>query len=84
MTRSVFLKTHHNVLQVTTLNVQVWYTKHEIDKGVIRMTEMNKDNHELECEHCGTTSELTPVMTYVFQGEEKHVCVHCLPMLIHG
>ncbi len=38
----------------------------------------------VECAHCGTTSELTPVLTYVHQGEEKQVCTHCLPMLIHG
>lgn len=48
------------------------------------MAEAKKDAPELECAHCGTTSELTPVMKYVFQGEEKNVCVHCLPMLIHG
>ena len=48
------------------------------------MADTKKENLELECTHCGTTSELTPVMTYVHQGDEKHVCVHCLPMLIHG
>lgn len=48
------------------------------------MTDTNKKNLELECSNCGTTSELTPVITYVHQGEEKHVCVHCLPALIHG
>lgn len=48
------------------------------------MAENKQNNLELECEHCGTTSELTPVVTYVHQGEEKHICTHCLPMLIHG
>ncbi|MEL1135852.1 hypothetical protein AAC978_11765 [Desulfitobacterium sp. THU1] len=48
------------------------------------MADMKKENIELDCDHCGTTSELTPVITYVHQGEEKHVCVHCLPALIHG
>jgi len=48
------------------------------------MTDVKKATPELECAHCGTTSELTPVLTYVHQGEEKHVCMHCLPMLIHG
>lgn len=48
------------------------------------MAEVKKAAPELECAHCGTTSELTPVLTYVHQGEEKHVCTHCLPMLIHG
>ncbi len=48
------------------------------------MAENKNVRVEVECNHCGTTSELTPVITYVHQGEEKHVCVHCLPMLIHG
>lgn len=48
------------------------------------MADVKKENLELECSHCGTTSELTPVITYVYQGDEKCVCVHCLPMLIHG
>lgn len=48
------------------------------------MTDEKKENIELECSHCGTTSELTPVITYIHQGDEKQVCVHCLPMLIHG
>lgn len=48
------------------------------------MTSESKDTKELECAHCGTTSELTPIIKYVHQGEEKAVCVHCLPMLIHG
>ena len=48
------------------------------------MEEVKKAIPELECANCGTTSELTPVLTYVHQGEEKHICMHCLPMLIHG
>lgn len=48
------------------------------------MEKESKKNIELECAHCGTSSELTPIMTYIYQDEEKHVCVHCLPMLIHG
>ena len=48
------------------------------------MADVKKEAPELECAHCGTTSELTPVLAYVHQGEEKHVCTHCLPMLIHG
>lgn len=48
------------------------------------MSNENKSTPNVECAHCGTTSELTPVLTYVHQGEEKQVCTHCLPMLIHG
>lgn len=48
------------------------------------MEEIKKAAPELECSHCGTTSELTPILTYIYQGEEKQVCTHCLPMLIHG
>jgi len=39
------------------------------------MEEVKKAAPELECAHC---------RTYVHQGEEKYVCTHCLPMLIHG
>lgn len=46
--------------------------------------EETKELPELECAHCGTSSELTPIMSYVYQGEEKFVCVRCLPALIHG
>lgn len=53
-------------------------------KEDMNMADTKKENIEQECSHCGTTSELTPVITYVHQGDEKHVCVHCLPMLIHG
>ena len=48
------------------------------------MAEVKKVVPELECANCGTTSELTPVLTYVHQGEEKHICMRCLPSLIHG
>ena len=48
------------------------------------MADVKKEAPELECANCGTTSELTPVLTYVHQGEEKHVCTRCLPTLIHG
>jgi len=41
------------------------------------MTDVKKADPELECAHCGTTSELTPVLTYVHQGEEKHVFPLC-------
>jgi hypothetical protein len=57
---------------------------YQLLKEVKKMADAKKENLELECSHCGTTSELTPVITYVHQGEEKNVCVHCLPMLIHG
>ncbi|NMA68234.1 MAG: hypothetical protein GX958_02300 [Desulfitobacterium sp.] len=48
------------------------------------MSDKKKENIELECSHCATVSELTPVVTYVHQGEEKYCCVRCLPALIHG
>jgi len=45
----------------------------------------NNDKYIIvECDHCNTSSEVLPVIKYIYQGEEKHVCVHCLPMLIHG
>lgn len=72
------------MLHVTSQIDKVCYTEFVLEKGGHLMAENKQDNLELECEHCGTTSELTPVLTYVYQGEEKHVCTHCLPMLIHG
>jgi len=59
-------------------------TLKDIKGGHLKMEEVKKAVPELECANCGTTSELTPVLTYVHQGEEKHICMRCLPMLIHG
>ena len=42
------------------------------------MAEVKKAVPELECANCGTTSELTPILTYVHQGEEKHICTRLL------
>lgn len=48
------------------------------------MGDVKKAASELECANCGTTSELTPVLTYVHQGEEKNIFTRCLPTIIHG
>ncbi|MDA8443393.1 MAG: hypothetical protein M0Z55_13650 [Peptococcaceae bacterium] len=37
-----------------------------------------------ECSKCGTTSDETAMMSFVFKGQTYWVCVHCLPALIHG
>jgi len=37
-----------------------------------------------ECSKCGATSEQTPVISFVYNGQVHWICVHCLPALIHG
>ncbi|MEK7280818.1 MAG: hypothetical protein AAB037_00495 [Chloroflexota bacterium] len=39
---------------------------------------------EANCSQCGATSHQRPLVSYEFKGQEKRVCVRCLPMLIHG
>lgn len=36
------------------------------------------------CERCNTDSDQRVLMEYEFKGEKKHICVRCLPALIHG
>jgi hypothetical protein len=36
------------------------------------------------CLHCSTDSKNRPLVVIEINGEEKRVCVKCLPMLIHG
>jgi len=42
---------------------------------------MSKPN---SCFHCGTSSDERVLLKCEEKGEEKHVCVRCLPVLIHG
>lgn len=37
-----------------------------------------------KCFNCGNTSKEAPLLLVEIKGEEKGVCVRCLPMLIHG
>lgn len=39
---------------------------------------------EEKCMECGATSNDKVLIQCIKQGEEDWVCVHCLPMLIHG
>ena len=36
-----------------------------------------------QCLNCGKTDQQTPLLTLIFQGETKHICAQCLPILIH-
>lgn len=36
------------------------------------------------CLSCGVNSQRRTLLPCVVKGEEKWVCVRCLPMLIHG
>ncbi|WP_026486125.1 ATP-binding protein [Caldanaerobius polysaccharolyticus] len=36
------------------------------------------------CAFCGNTQYDAPILEYRYKGETKHVCVRCLPALIHG
>ncbi|MFQ6050795.1 MAG: hypothetical protein ACE5K4_03805 [Candidatus Hydrothermarchaeota archaeon] len=37
-----------------------------------------------KCLNCGNTSEEIPLIKCEVKGEQKWVCVKCLPVLIHG
>lgn len=39
---------------------------------------------KVSCVFCGNTDNERPIIEFVHKGEKKHVCVRCLPMLIHG
>lgn len=39
---------------------------------------------DVSCLNCGNTSKDLVYLKCVYNGEEKYVCVRCLPMLIHG
>lgn len=45
------------------------------------MKETEKVNH---CRVCGITSHERVLLVAEVHGEETHVCVRCLPQLIHG
>ncbi|WP_366924091.1 hypothetical protein [Metallumcola ferriviriculae] len=36
------------------------------------------------CERCGANSDEHVMMEYEYKGDKKHICVRCLPALIHG
>jgi len=35
------------------------------------------------CLNCNATENEKPLLTINFQGNEKHICPQCLPVLIH-
>lgn len=37
-----------------------------------------------KCMNCGATSDEKVLLPCEDKGEQKHVCVRCLPVLIHG
>lgn len=37
-----------------------------------------------KCMECGSTSDGKVLIQCIKDGEEDWVCVHCLPILIHG
>ena len=46
------------------------------------MTEQS--SQEQKCIECGATSDQKVLLSCVKDGEDTWVCVHCLPILIHG
>ncbi|MCL5266456.1 MAG: hypothetical protein M1343_14900 [Chloroflexi bacterium] len=46
------------------------------------MAEAEKQVHQ--CTRCGITSKDRVLLSAEFNGEERWVCVACLPYLIHG
>ncbi|MEW6285052.1 MAG: hypothetical protein AB1509_02390 [Chloroflexota bacterium] len=39
--------------------------------------------NNLTCLNCGKTDQQTPLLSLTFNGEMKHLCAQCLPILIH-
>ncbi|MFA6001096.1 MAG: hypothetical protein WC828_03170 [Thermoleophilia bacterium] len=37
-----------------------------------------------KCMQCGKTSDQAVLLSCVKEGKDDWVCVHCLPILIHG
>ncbi|MHB1390402.1 MAG: hypothetical protein ACYCXF_04085 [Thermoleophilia bacterium] len=42
------------------------------------------DQPQPKCLSCGNTSDKAVLLDCVKDGDPNWVCVHCLPMLIHG
>lgn len=42
------------------------------------------DQQKAKCLECGATSDQKVLLSCIKEGEETWVCVHCLPILIHG
>ncbi|MCL4472852.1 MAG: hypothetical protein M1455_02765 [Actinobacteria bacterium] len=45
---------------------------------------MSDQNETPKCQECGATSDQKVLLACVSNNEGSWVCVHCLPMLIHG
>ena len=39
---------------------------------------------EAKCSNCSRSDEEVKLIQYRHKGEDAFVCVHCLPMFIHG
>ncbi len=44
----------------------------------------DQSDQQPQCAECGATSDQKVLLSCVKEGDESWVCVHCLPMLIHG
>jgi hypothetical protein len=45
---------------------------------------MSDQSDAAKCQECGATSDQKVLLSCVKDNEQSWVCVHCLPMLIHG
>lgn len=43
-----------------------------------------RETAEAKCLSCGGTSAQRPLLSCLYKGQPRWVCVRCLPMLIHG
>ncbi len=48
------------------------------------MEEKEKNKKQSVCLACGATSKEVVLLPCIRNEEEEHVCVHCLPALIHS
>jgi len=37
-----------------------------------------------KCVNCSRSQEEVPIVEFYLRQEKHHICVRCLPMLIHG
>jgi len=45
---------------------------------------MNDQTDNAKCQECGASSDQTVLLACLSNNQQSWVCVHCLPMLIHG
>ncbi|TZE81065.1 ATP-binding protein [Calorimonas adulescens] len=56
----------------------------EFNKGAVNEYYGDDNKREETCIFCGNSEYEAAIIDFRFQGIKRHVCVKCLPRLIHG